>query len=40
MARPGSADEVAALIGFLVSDEASYLTGQQISVDGGQLACV
>ncbi|MGW6949239.1 SDR family oxidoreductase [Streptomyces xanthophaeus] len=40
MARPGSAEEVAALIGFLASDEASYLTGQQISVDGGQLTCV
>ncbi|MGW4565440.1 SDR family oxidoreductase [Streptomyces sp. NPDC004561] len=40
MDRPGSADEVAAVIGFLASDEASYLTGQQISVDGGQLTCV
>ncbi|MFE0098935.1 SDR family oxidoreductase [Streptomyces sp. NPDC059009] len=40
MDRPGSADEVAALIGFLSSEDASYLTGQQISVDGGQLTCV
>ncbi|MER5831937.1 SDR family oxidoreductase [Streptomyces sp. NPDC002130] len=39
MDRPGEAHEVAAVIGFLVSDEASYLTGQQISVDGGQLTC-
>ncbi|KAB2345166.1 SDR family oxidoreductase [Actinomadura rudentiformis] len=40
MDRPGQADEVAAVIGFLASDESSYLTGQQISVDGGQLSCV
>ncbi|WP_406510510.1 SDR family oxidoreductase [Streptomyces sp. NBC_00212] len=40
MDRPGGADEVAAVIGFLASDESSYLTGQQISVDGGQLTCV
>ncbi|MEV5283243.1 SDR family oxidoreductase [Streptomyces sp. NPDC051994] len=40
MDRPGSADEVAAVIGFLASDAASYLTGQQISVDGGQLTCL
>lgn len=40
MDRPGEAHEVAAVIGFLASDEASYLTGQQISVDGGQLTCL
>jgi NAD(P)-dependent dehydrogenase (short-subunit alcohol dehydrogenase family) len=40
MDRPGEAHEVAAVIGFLASDEAAYLTGQQISVDGGQLACL
>lgn len=33
--RPGRADEVAAMAYFLASDEAAYITGQVISVDGG-----
>ena len=33
--RIGSSDEVADLIFFLSSDEAKYITGQTINIDGG-----
>jgi NAD(P)-dependent dehydrogenase (short-subunit alcohol dehydrogenase family) len=36
--RSGSPDEIADVVVFLASDAASYLTGQEIVVDGGQLA--
>ncbi|HEY5560362.1 MAG TPA: 3-oxoacyl-[acyl-carrier-protein] reductase [Clostridiaceae bacterium] len=35
--RAGKAEDVANLIAFLVSDEASYITGQVIAVDGGMV---
>jgi len=37
LGRIGAADEVGKLAAFLASDESSYITGQAINVDGGQL---
>ena len=35
LGRMGTAAEVASVIAFLASDEASYVTGQVVAVDGG-----
>jgi len=37
LGRPGDAREVAALVAFLASREASYITGTSVVVDGGML---
>lgn len=37
MRRFGSASEVAAVLAFLASDDASYVTGEIIRIDGGEL---
>lgn len=39
MRRLGSADDVANAVAFLASDDASYITGQVIAVDGGMTFC-
>jgi NAD(P)-dependent dehydrogenase (short-subunit alcohol dehydrogenase family) len=37
MRRLGTPEEVAACVAFLVSDDAAYVTGHSLVVDGGQL---
>lgn len=36
--RFGSVSDIAGVVGFLVSDEAAYMTGQTLFVDGGRMA--
>ena len=39
MDRYGQPEEIAGVIGFLASPDASFITGQTIVADGGQMAC-
>ena len=38
LGRAGQASEVAAVYAFLASDDASFMTGAEVVIDGGQLA--
>jgi meso-butanediol dehydrogenase / (S,S)-butanediol dehydrogenase / diacetyl reductase len=37
LARSGRPEEIASVVGFLASDEASFMTGESVVVDGGLL---
>jgi meso-butanediol dehydrogenase / (S,S)-butanediol dehydrogenase / diacetyl reductase len=38
--REGQPEEIAAVAAFLLTDDASFMTGAIVSVDGGQTACI
>jgi NAD(P)-dependent dehydrogenase (short-subunit alcohol dehydrogenase family) len=35
LGRHGTGDDIGAVVSFLASDDAAYITGQTINVDGG-----
>ena len=38
--RAGKPEEVAAAFAFLASDDAEYITGESLTIDGGQMAAL
>jgi Tropinone reductase 1 len=38
MKRVGQPEEIASLVAFLAMDKSSYITGQNINVDGGMMS--
>jgi 3alpha(or 20beta)-hydroxysteroid dehydrogenase len=36
LGRPGTPEDIAPLVVFLISDESSWISGAEIAVDGGQ----
>lgn len=40
MGRPARTEEIADAVAYLLSSESSYITGQNIRVDGGLTECV
>lgn len=39
LGRPGEPEEIAAVACFMVSDLASYMTGEIVNVNGGSVLC-
>lgn len=39
LGRPGKTEEVAAAVAFLLSDDSQFVTGSEVTVDGGLASC-